>query len=169
MKGHYKSSGQWHRGHYRVVSTWLAGLALAILPGTALSQSDSINLGDTVMRGEASYSRILVVADNKENREKFNSTDGYNPTVKYPGIYQTDQIFRRNLSTGDWAGSSFVPNLKNVSCAKAKAQLSEQGLWNGNLNRDGSCGSNEETTDWAMGNLLNYQSNLNNEEETETP
>jgi hypothetical protein len=169
MKGHYKKSGR-HRGHY-IVSTWLAGLALAILPGTGMSLSDHFNLGDPKMCEEASCSLTLIVAENAGSKKKFDmDINEYNPTVTYPGIYLTDQLFRKNLGNGDWVGSSFVPHLSNVTCSKAKAQLSEHGLWKGNLNRDGSCGSNAEPTDWAMGNLLNYQSTLNNnDEETETP
>lgn|GEM_PF-1332118 len=158
MKGHHKSNRQWNRGHYTVASTWLAGLAVVLFTVPALAIDDHTSFADThidraAMRAETST--ILVVADNSKKETTVDAP--YNPMVSYPGKYEADQLYRKNLSTGAWKVRSHPAHLKDVNCFEAKAKLGERGLWKGNLNQDGSCEGSGEASDWAVGNFLNFQ------------
>jgi hypothetical protein len=149
MKGHYKNGSPWRRGDYMAVSTWLTGVAILLFTAPAWSIDDHRFFADT------RTSFILKVADNPKNEGILGTQ--YNPMVSYPGDFEADQIYRKNLSTGAWKSRSRPAHLKDVSCFEAKSQLSERGLWKGNLNQDGSCGGSAEASDWAVGNFLNFQ------------
>jgi hypothetical protein len=111
----------------------------------------------------------LIVADSSKKSEESPAVDtSYNPSTTYPGIYKSDQLYRRNPDSGGWAGSARPSHLKQVSCSAAQESLSEKGSWKGQLNKNGSCGTKAEPAEWAVGNLLNYENSLNEAmEETE--
>jgi hypothetical protein len=81
----------------------------------------------------------------------------YNPSVTYPGIFKSDQLYRMGYGITFWIGSHQPASLKKVSCPEARKSLSQYGIWTGLLKKDGSCAISPESSEWALGNLLNYQ------------
>ncbi|MCI0528513.1 MAG: hypothetical protein L0Y56_13825 [Nitrospira sp.] len=168
MKGQHTISNRSKAGRYRMLSIGLTGLAMVLLPGLVLAFDDHGSIRDTAIRHSVP-SQILTVADSSKKSEESPSVDAsYNPSATYPGIYKSDQLYRRNPDSGGWAGSARPSHLKQVGCPKAKESLTETGSWKGQLNKNGSCGTTAEPAEWAVGNLLNYENSLNETmEETE--
>ena len=81
----------------------------------------------------------------------------YNPEVVYPGIYEAKRLYYKGHESDVWKGMLKPAFLKDVTCTDAKKALSISGSWNGHLNKNGSCGTKAEPTDWAVGNYLNFQ------------
>jgi hypothetical protein len=110
-----------------------------------------------------------TAAENAKHQESDKVGLQYDSSTSYTGIFKSDQLYRRNPDLGSWRGSKRLSHLKQVICPKAKETLSENGLWKGHLNTDGSCGSSAEPAEWALGNFLNYQDEFSSAMETETP
>lgn len=78
--------------------------------------------------------------------------DPYDPTHIYPGSYGASAVYYRETFRAKWrlglAGA--------VICPDALSRFKVSGLWKGHLKLDGSCGTPDEPSEWAMGNRLNY-------------
>ena len=76
----------------------------------------------------------------------------YDPTQTYTGAYSATMVYYRQTFRSKWrlgiAGA--------VSCPDALSHLKVSGFWKGHLKLDGSCGSLDEPSEWAVGNRLNY-------------
>ena len=80
----------------------------------------------------------------------------YNPGTTYPGVYEKNTIYKKRSDGSLWRGNARPSQLYRVTCAEAQQSLGTNGMWTGNLNRDGSCGPSSEPAQWAVGNFLNF-------------
>lgn len=81
----------------------------------------------------------------------------YNPVIVYAGDYDTGMVlFKNRAESKTWRRSQNVDLLAKITCPQALAQLKREGMWEGNLNFDGSCGRTADPAYWALGNRLNY-------------
>ena len=81
----------------------------------------------------------------------------YNPEVAYPGVYEAKRLYYKGHESDVWKGISKPAFLKDVTCSDAKKALSISGIWNGRLNKNGSCGAKAEPAELAVGNYLNFK------------
>jgi hypothetical protein len=82
--------------------------------------------------------------------------NGYNPKVQYPGPYQSDVLYVKNSGSTIIRVIPHLDLLKYVTCYNALDHLNSEGKWQGHLRPDGSCGSYDEPAEYTMGNRLNY-------------
>ena len=99
---------------------------------------------------------VRTVSDKGRQSDQHGS---YDPSVVYPGIYESDQVYKMLAGPQTWAGSRRPARVQHVTCRDARTALERKGLWNGALNAAGDCRSGEPT-DWAIGNFLNFQAGL---------
>ena len=80
------------------------------------------------------------------------SPNPYDPAQIYPGPYGAAAVYSRQTFRAKWrlglAGA--------VTCPDALSRFKVSGLWKGHLKLDGSCGTPDEPSEWALGNRLNY-------------
>ena len=93
---------------------------------------------------------VSAYADEGRKPEK------YNPAIMYPGPFTPEHLFYRNPNSTVWLPWRAVDFTKKVKCSAAVKRLKRHGVWQGHLNRDGSCGPTAEPSHWAAGNWLNY-------------
>jgi hypothetical protein len=90
----------------------------------------------------------------------------YNPALKYAGTYNQRLLFVRETRQTAWHRRPMMDRLSYVKCQDALDRLAKR-TWNGTLNKDGSCGliggRRGELPEWATGNWLNYQEQVNGE------
>src|SRR3990172_4163837 len=101
----------------------------------------------------------LAVRTVSDKGRQSDQRGSYDPSVVYPGIYETDQVYKMLAGPQTWAGSRRPSRVQHVTCRDARTALERNGLWNGALDADGDCRSGEPT-DWAIGNFLNFQAGL---------
>lgn len=102
----------------------------------------------------------IVMAEPGGQQRPGNRLAIYNPAIIYTGDYQPDVLLFKNPWTIDWQRIPKLDHLRNVKCQDALNHLNLEGRWKGHLNPDGSCGSQAEPADWAIGNRLNYENDL---------
>jgi hypothetical protein len=102
----------------------------------------------------------VVLAQQAGQQGKGEKIAVYNPLYIYKGDYQPDVLLFKNPWSTDWQRLPKLDYLQKVTCQDALAALNKVGKWKGNLRMDGSCGSPAEPSDWAMGNRLNYENEL---------
>jgi len=88
--------------------------------------------------------------------KRYAASDGYNPAITYPGIYEKLRIYERWPGSSLWRGTDKPAHVHDITCSSAIRSLSASGVWKGNLNKDGSCGLSPESPLWATGNYLNF-------------
>lgn len=132
-------------------SAVLLGLTVALAtPHASGSDLRRIGPADTADRA------TVRIASNADRRVV------YDPEEIYAGVYAPDQLYRVVLGSERWAGSRRPARVREVTCRDARHALERNGFWTGPLDPDGSCGAGEPT-DWATGNFLNYQADLQDE------
>lgn len=151
----------------------IAGLAIILLPGMPMASGHDIYPGDTAIYRSITpniHSNVLRVTDDSRDGVKPKSKDTlYIPSITYPGIYETNRLYRMSFDSTSWVGSKHPAFLKEVTCSDARKRLSQSGSWTGLLMKDGACGMNSEPSEWALGNLLNYQAGISTTSEPEMP
>lgn len=120
----------------------LAGCSLICLLACALSYS-----------AEA-VEKPAVFSDN-------NDTAVYISGASYNGEYIKTRLYYHNPNSAAWLRMSESDNyLDVVTCQDALVSLGKNGKWQGHLKQDGSCGSKEEPSYFALGNRINYDISL---------
>jgi hypothetical protein len=156
----HENGGAWRRRWFMS----LTGLAMALFPWSVLAADHHASMMVAAF-GPSMPSQVLVVADNSQPKSDSETVSTeYHPSVTYSGIYETGRLYRRNPDYQNWAGNLDPSHLKQVVCPQARVSLIKTGEWKGQLNKGGSCGPTAEPAEWALGNLLNYESEL-----SETP
>ncbi len=121
----------------------------------------------TAMAGVGLHN-FVVAAESPSDHEKTEAGRFlYDPGTRYRGIFELDRLYFRAGESSSWKGSLAPTKLDRVSCPDARQSLNRKGLWQGNLKKDGSCGTTAEPFDWAVGNLLNFQMDSGATEDTE--
>ena len=77
---------------------------------------------------------------------------------EYPGIFDSERIYKLQSSNSNWRGSSAPQTLRQVRCGSAESALTVYGIWFGRLTAKGKC-QDGDPIDWAMGNYLNFMGN----------
>ncbi len=80
----------------------------------------------------------------------------YQTEISYPGNYDRDSLYMRRSEKKAYMGHHRPASLNEVTCTQARKSLQQFGFWEGNLKRDGSCGSSLEPAQWVTGNYLNF-------------
>lgn len=86
----------------------------------------------------------------------------YDSDTIYAGVHDPNRIYRVVLGSDRWAGARHPARVRDVTCRDARNALERRGAWTGQLNANGTCGSGEPT-DWATGNFLNFQADLDDD------
>jgi hypothetical protein len=107
-----------------------------------------------------SLTAAIVTAESEGQQRPGNRLAIYNPAIIYTGDYQPDVLLFKNPWTIAWQRIPKLDHLRYVTCQDALNHLNLEGRWKGHLNPDGSCGSQAEPADWAIGNRLNYENDL---------
>lgn len=126
-------------------TVFILGIMFVLFAGFGLSaqaDSSSSNTGAAV--------GMTVVQDNQ-----------YHANSIYKGDYIPEALYYRERKTQPWMHASATDNyLLTVKCSKALDRLTVDGRWQGNLNKDGSCGAVAEPTYFVLGNRLNYEDSV---------
>lgn len=106
----------------------------------------------------------LVFAEDLKEKRVMQQDRQYRSDIVYTGEYISMGLYYRHTKNQPWMHVSKSDNYleRAVACPDAKAKLSSEGKWVGNLNSDGSCGTAEEPAVYILGNRLNYDEVMKN-------
>lgn len=97
----------------------------------------------------AAAEKSVVFNDSKVNT--------YIPGIGYKGEFIQTRIYYHNPHSAVWRRMSASDNYRDVvRCQSALVALETTGSWQGHLKQDGSCGSHDEPSYFALGNRINY-------------
>jgi hypothetical protein len=72
------------------------------------------------------------------------------------GKYLSQRLYFKDPASGKWLRGEMEQAFPEcVVCPEALQKLKQTGFWTGRLRPDGSCGSDGEHREWAVGNRLN--------------
>ena len=140
-------------------------VGLAVLLATSHASGSSAQAADLPQHLRATEARVWVFGDRVAVRtvsDKDRQSDkhgSYDPSVVYPGIYESERMYKVLAGPQAWAGNRHPERVGQVRCRDARTALERNGSWSGMLNADGECGSGEPT-DWATGNFLNFRAGI---------
>lgn len=109
-------------------------------------------------------SATLVFAEDHKEKRVMSQDKQYQSDIQYAGEYIPTALYYRHVKSQPWMHVNKSDNYFDqvAPCAVAKAKLSSEGRWVGNLNSDGSCGTHEEPAVYMLGNRLNYDDAMKN-------
>jgi hypothetical protein len=98
----------------------------------------------------------MMAASGIAGAEQKMPSPGYHSERIYSGAYETQGLYVRWSEKKAYMPPQLPADLSNVTCPDALESLTLRGRWEGNLLRNGSCGSTFEPAQWVIGNYLNY-------------
>lgn len=103
--------------------------------------------------GSAAFSESPATYADRDN--------SYVPGIDYKGEFIPSRLYYHNPRSAVWRRMSASDNYRDVvKCKAALVALEATGSWQGHLNQDGSCGSLDEPSYFALGSRINYDISL---------
>lgn len=109
-----------------------------------------------VVTGQEIPPNVLIILDNSSSMTTQDQPPDYNPNSPasppvYSGSYPANAVYQK--VGNNWV--LFKDDLNQISCPAAQSSLAVDGMWNGKMNSDGSCGGNKNMF-LQTGNYMNY-------------